>query len=338
MFSLLRGTSKCHFIFLITIQAILSLSLIICLAYDNWFYQNWTSKGFDYKFKGNLNHPKSDLSLTCTSTSCIKTNKASNETLMKILNSDSFTIDCTKDDTFSDCKNKCLGNCDMLGTWGDSALVIISTYVPSLVLGFLNAAFLLVIYFIPPFISCFKCSVLISIGMVTLETFLQIIGFILWAAKIKLQFSECSHNVPYSGSKNICGSISAVLSISFTIYFPLLTYGYWVIALKARRGYNRITPENIKKASRVSDINEIDSMKYLEKPMIVVCNLNETSRSSGTLKPSNMLARGSTEYFTPNETLEPSINDRSSCTWVKDPKELSSNKRTSINCEEDKIN
>ncbi|OMJ83038.1 hypothetical protein SteCoe_16131 [Stentor coeruleus] len=336
MFSLLRGTSKCHFFFLITIQTILSLSLIICLAYDNWFYQDWISKDFDYKFKGNLNHPKSDLTITCTYSSCIKTNKIYNETYIKTLNSEIFTIDCTKDDTFFDCKNKCSGDCDMLGIWGDSALIIISTYVPSLILGFINTAFLLVIYFIPPFISCFKCSMLMSIGMVIIETFLQIIGFIIWAAEIKLHFSDCSFNIPYSGSKNICGTTSAVLSVCFTIYFPLLTYGYWVIALKARRGYNRITPENIEKASRVSDINEIDSMKYFEQPMIVV-NISEDSMRSSGISRFNMIARKSTEYYTPNETLEQTVHDRASCTWV-DPKGQLSIKRTSINYEEDKIN
>lgn len=65
----------------------------------------------------------------------------------------------------------------------------------------------------------------------------QIVGFLYWVGYENLQFSECSHSYPYSGTKSICGEIGFMLGLALAISLPFLTALYWFLTIKKAKYY-----------------------------------------------------------------------------------------------------
>ena len=78
------------------------------------------------------------------------------------------------------------------------------------------------------------CNILTSAFFFFVGAVAHLIAFVVWAGKVKLQFSDCTHSVPYSGVKSVCIQSGANFALGILFFLFPVAIIYFFIAKKIR--------------------------------------------------------------------------------------------------------
>lgn len=182
--------------------------LVGAMDYDPWFHQYWSydvSGISDYKFKGMLLYPSRDMGTLCDDS-----------------------------DYYKECYDNCDTKCDKWKSWQDGGGTYVAFDTIGSLLTVLNAALLV--------LDALKFKYLKSVINMFTTAFIMIAIFVLhflaytiWAGTVKLKFSDCTHNIQYSGTKSVCGDGGAAFGLFIIFYLLFITPAYFFIAFKLRQ-------------------------------------------------------------------------------------------------------
>ena len=63
-----------------------------------------------------------------------------------------------------------------------------------------------------------------------------LLAFVIWAGAAKLQYSDCTHSFPYSGSKSVCGEGGSAFALWNLFYLCFVSVGYFLVACMITQG------------------------------------------------------------------------------------------------------
>ena len=73
---------------------------------------------------------------------------------------------------------------------------------------------------------------------------LHFLAFVIWAGTVKLQFDNCTHDVPYTGTKSVCGMGGSVISLWNAFFLFFCSIGFCCVARKLRQEENNENNQN----------------------------------------------------------------------------------------------
>ena len=191
------------------IQVINFAFLVGAMDYDYWFDQKWSIPGYaPYTFKGGLLGPyTNDLGSNCDDT-----------------------------DTYNTCYDNCNGDsrCELFKNWyGAGVAYVFFDSIASIivvVMAIILVLDLLKVKFLKKIINVFTTAILMFV-----ITGLHFLAFVIWAGAAKLQYSDCTHSFPYTGSKSVCGEGGSAFALWNLFYLCFVSVGYFLVACMIRR-------------------------------------------------------------------------------------------------------
>ena len=184
------GLSKLVWSIIFFIVQIFNFAFLVgAMNYDYWFSQelNYYIEGFyydSYHLQGKLIKPNSNIAQ-----------------------------DCTTDNTYQECyDNYSEFGFDALEKWYSAGVAYIFFDTLGAILVVIAAVFIALDAFkfkpLKKIINLFNTAILMFV-----VAGLHFFAFVIWAGVVKLTFSDCTHNFPYSGAKSVCGEGGAAFAL-----------------------------------------------------------------------------------------------------------------------------
>ena len=168
--------------------------LVGAMNYGYWFKQEWKVGSVSLTFKGGLLGPHNGI------------------------------LDglCDDTDTYKDCWDNCDTNCYLFKIWYGASIGYVFFDIIACILVIVMA--LILVFDMCKVRCCKGCfNVFTTAIIMVIVTVVHFSALVIWAASVKLQSDDCTHDLPYSGVKSVCIEGGAAFAIWNLIYLFFVT-------------------------------------------------------------------------------------------------------------------
>ena len=130
-------------------------------------------------------------------------------------------LNCTNTDTYKDCHDNCLINCDFLKTWYDAGIAFIFFDALAIVLLALSVIDLLLVACNAQVLKKFV-EIKFSGYLVLFAGFMHIIGYTIWVSLVKIKFFHTVYNNwPLESEVAVKAEAGDIVGVYFFTWLPL---------------------------------------------------------------------------------------------------------------------
>ncbi|OMJ76115.1 hypothetical protein SteCoe_24557 [Stentor coeruleus] len=219
-------------------------SSFMCYALDTTFYQIWTNGDSEFKFKGSINGPSEDVNVIFFSNSSTKLDFNSTK------NEPYFEVHCSKNQTFLECYDNCIGECEFFKEWSYSWKIFQLGFYPTL-----GLYFFAILFYKLGWRTGYECFPII-IGIITIIPPLNFIVFtITWVLKINIRPEKSYHNVFNSNYSPVTADTGF---IPFIIAFITMPICIAVFFLQSKKMLIAFKKANLRRKIQLSEQQSSD--------------------------------------------------------------------------------
>ncbi|OMJ85174.1 hypothetical protein SteCoe_13568 [Stentor coeruleus] len=214
-------------------------SSFMCYVAGSTFNQIWTNGDSEFKYKSSISGPSEDVKVVFYSNSSAKLD------FYSTMNEPYFEVHCNSTQTFLDCYDNCIGECEFFKEWNDSWKIIQLGFYPSL--GFYVIAYILYRLGWKTGRECYPKL----IGIVSIiPPVILIITIITWVIKMNIRTEKTYHNVFYYNHSPVTADEGF---IAFIIAFSIMPICIVVFILQSKKMLAAFKKANLRRKMQLSE-------------------------------------------------------------------------------------